>query len=421
MRILWTVNTLMPEAAKEIGLRSGHAISWVDAMSKRLAAKTDIKIAIACPHDCDKVSIFTVNNILYYVFPCRNCDKVDYWDEIIRDFKPDVIHAYGTEGKHNYLLLKRHQDIPVVVSLQGILNEYRHHMYAGIDFSTMVKFTTLKELITPTGFFSGKRDYEKRSVFERRILSLAKNVEGRSSWDRVSALNINPDLEYYYCPRMIRSPFFEKTWSLENVERHSILVHQATSPIKGLHFVLEAVSKLRAKYPDIKLYIAGTDLLHPQKMSRKIFKNGYQKYLSYLIKKYNLSSNIEYTGFLLAEQLAEQLTKVHAVVIPSSIENAPNSLAEGELVGTPTIATFVGGNMDMLEHNKDGFLYCYNEPNMLAEYITRIFESDELAMQLSQHARKTARLRHDPATLEKTILNIYETLISKNNVFNRKN
>ena len=100
--------------------------------------------------------------------------------------------------------------------------------------------------------------------------------------------------------------------------------------------------------------------------------------------------------------------------MPSSIENAPSSLAEGGLVGTPTIATFVGGNMEMLEHNKDGFLYCYNEPNMLAEYITRIFESDELAMQLSQHARETARLRHDPATLEKTILNIYETLISKN-------
>lgn len=70
--------------------------------------------------------------------------------------------------------------------------------------------------------------------------------------------------------------------------------------------------------------------------------------------------------------------------------------------------------MDMLEHNKDGFLYCYNEPNMLAEYLSQIFESDDLANCLSEHARATARKRHDPDTLEKTILGIYDSLILKN-------
>ena len=50
---------------------------------------------------------------------------------------------------------------------------------------------------------------------------------------------------------------------------------------------------------------------------------------------------------------------------------------------------------------------------MLAEYLTQIFESDELAKKISEHARTTARKRHDPVVLEKTILDIYDTLISK--------
>lgn len=414
MRILWTINMLMPNAAKAMGVDAGHAVSWIDAMSKCLSVRDDIKLAIACPLECDAPNIVEVDNIAYYIFPKKNCEKIDYWTEIINSYKPDVIHAYGTEGKHNYLLLKNHNEVPILVSLQGIITEYEHHYYAGIDFSTMLRYTTLKDILVPTGFFSGRCSFIRRSKFEKGTLKLARYVEGRSTWDRVSALNINPDLEYYFCPRMIRAPFYKEKWSVDKMERHSILVHQAHYPIKGLHFVLEALGKLKKKYPDVKLYVAGKDILHPEKLSRRLMPGGYAQYLKHLIKINQLEEIIHYTGFLSADQLAKKLTEVNAVVIPSSIENAPNSLAEGEIVGTPTIATFVGGNMDMLEHNKDGFLYCYNEPNMLAEYLTQIFDSDELANNLSEHARTTARKRHDPVTLENTILSIYNSLISKN-------
>ncbi len=414
MRILWTINMLMPNAAKAMGVDAGHAVSWIDAMSKCLSVRDDIKLSIACPLECDAPNIVEVDNIAYYIFPKKNCEKIDYWTEIINSYKPDVIHAYGTEGKHNYLLLKNHNEVPILVSLQGIITEYEHHYYAGIDFSTMLRYTTLKDILVPTGFFSGRCSFIRRSKFEKETLKLARYVEGRSTWDRVSALNINPDLEYYFCPRMIRAPFYKEKWSVDKMERHSILVHQAHYPIKGLHFVLEALGKLKKKYPDVKLYVAGKDILHPEKLSRRLMPGGYAQYLKHLIKINQLEEIIHYTGFLSAEQLAKKLTEVNAVVIPSSIENAPNSLAEGEIVGTPTIATFVGGNMDMLEHNKDGFLYCYNEPNMLAEYLTQIFDSDELANNFSEHARTTARKRHNPVTLENTILSIYNSLISKN-------
>lgn len=419
MRILWTVNALMPAVANKLGYGNGHAISWVDAMSKCLVVRDDITLAMATTANVIKVEKYIIDNITYYILPI-DCGKVDYWSDILNEYKPDVIHAYGTEHAHNVLLLQNHKDIPVVGSLQGILTEYQHHYYGGLDFSTMLKFTKLQDLFTTSGFFSGRNSFIKRSANEKRQLLNLKYVEGRSTWDRVSAMNINPDLKYFYCPRMIRAPFFSHEWSIEKMERHSLFVSQALTPLKGLHFVLMAVAKLKEKYSDIKLYVAGYDRFHPQKFMQNITCNGYVNYMKHLMKELHVEEHVHFTGILNAEQMAEKTASVNVVVIPSSIENAPNSLAEAEIVGTPTIATFVGGNMDMLKHNEEGFLYCYNEPNMLAEYITQIFDSDELAHKFSENAKNTARNRHNPQTLEDSLLNIYKQIIVLHRDENKK-
>lgn len=414
MRVLWTVNSLLPEVAKQLNCGSSHAISWVDAMSKRLTKRDDIVLAMATTSSVKNVERHIVGKVTYYLLP-KNCAKVDYWNTILKEFKPDIIHAYGTEHDHNVLLIQKHNEIPIIGSLQGILSEYQRHYYGGIDFSTMLRYTTFQDLFSGAGFFSGRNRAIKKSELEKTQLRNLSYVEGRSTWDRVSALNINPDLHYYYCPRMIREPFFSETWDINKIERHSIFVSQALSPLKGLHFVLMAIAKLKNKYPDIKLYVAGYDRLHPRKFRQKISCGGYINYLKHLIKDINVQENVVFTGSLTAGDMAIRTAKSHVVVIPSSIENAPNSLAEAEIVGTPTIASFVGGNMDMLKHNEEGFLYCFNEPNMLAEYIRQIFENDQLTVNFSNNAKTMARRRHDPRILEETLLDIYKNVLLMSN------
>lgn len=413
MRILWTINSLMPKVAAKLGFESGHAISWVDAMSIKITQFDNVSLAMATIANVNKMKIYDLDGVRYYILP-MNCDKIDYWLEIISDFQPDIIHAYGTEGKHNILLFN-HKDLPIIVSLQGILTEYQHHYYAGIDFSTMLRFTALQDLFVPTGFFSGRNSFIKRSKNEQKQLLNVKYVEGRSTWDRVSSMNINPNLRYYFCPRMIREPFFNQEWSIDRMERHTLFVSQAVTPLKGLHFVFEAIAKLKRKYPDIKLYVAGYDRLHPTKLRQKLSSSGYMKFLKYLIKKLDIDDLIHFTGTLSAEEMAIKMASVNVVIIPSSIENAPNSLAEATIIGVPCIASFVGGNMDMLEHNTEGFLYCYNESNMLAEYISRIFESDELAQKFSTTTKVKYRKKHDPDILINTLLNIYKDVIKHEN------
>ena len=409
MNILWTTNVIMPEVAKRLGIGSKHPVSWIEAMSQRLAKRNDVNLAIVSRAPISKIEDSDLDGIKYILLP-SDCNKVDYWDEVFSKFKPDVIHVYGTESDQSYQLLKNHSEMPIIVSLQGILTEYQRHYYAGVDFHEMLRFTTLRDLLKKQGFFAGKRDFIRRSNKERELLRMAKNVEGRSTWDRVSAQNINPALRYFYCPRMIRSPFYAGGWEIKNVERHTIFVHQGNYPIKGLHYVIPALAKLKKQYSDVKLYISGQDLYKPTAKYTDILPYGYSKYLQYLIEKYKVRENLVFTGQLNAEQLAAYLKRMNVVVLPSSIENAPNSIVESQLVGVPVVATFVGGNMEMVHHEEDGYLYCYNEPNMLAEYISRIFEDERLAKEFSEKARSKVLDKHNPEKLVHTLLDIYSKI-----------
>ncbi len=409
MNILWTTNVIMPEVAKRLGIGSKHPVSWIEAMSAKLKLQKGVALAIVSRAPVSKIKVSDLEGIKYILLP-NDCNKVDYWNEVFTLFNPEVIHVYGTESDQSYQLLKNHGDKPIIISLQGILTEYQHHYYAGVEFLDMIRFTTLRDVLKKQGFFAGRRDFIRRSKKEQELLKMAKNVEGRSTWDKVSALNINPELNYYYCPRMIRAPFYEGGWDIGKVESHSIFVHQGNYPVKGLHFVIPALAQLKIKYPGVKLYVSGQDLYSPTAQYTKLLPYGYPNYLKYLIKKYNVRDSIVFTGALNAEQLALHLRKMNVVVLPSSIENAPNSIVEAQLVGVPVVASFVGGNMEMVHHDDDGFLYCYNEPNMLSEYVSRIFEDYELAKSFSEKAREHALKKHDPGKLVNTLLDIYSKI-----------
>ena len=411
MRVLWVVNTLMPEVAERFGMTSGHAISWVAAMSVCLKRRDDMELAIVSPVKNTTQFKNELDGIVYY-FVCRN-SSVNEWQHILDNFDPDIIHVYGTEWGHALPLIKMHQEVPIVISLQGLLTEYQRFYYAGMDVTTILKNITFRDLIKGT-IIHDRRDFQKRAVREQEMLRSVKYVEGRTAWDRVSAMRINPELTYYHCPRLLRDAFYhQRKWKMESAEPHSIFVHQGMYPIKGLHIMLEALQLLRNKYPDVKMYVAGNDRISCPTFKQKLKRNGYAKYVKKLIDRWNLGSSVFFTGFLDAEKMADRLLRSNVMVIPSAIENAPNSLAEAEVLGVPCVASYVGGNPEMLRDGQDGFLYCYNEPALLADKIGKIFDNPDLAQRFSESAREFALKRHDPATLERTLVGIYEDILLK--------
>ena len=68
MRILWTINSLMPKVAAKLGFESGHAISWVDAMSIKITQFDNVSLAMATIANVNKMKIYDLDGVRYLAY-----------------------------------------------------------------------------------------------------------------------------------------------------------------------------------------------------------------------------------------------------------------------------------------------------------------------------------------------------------------
>jgi glycosyltransferase involved in cell wall biosynthesis len=173
-----------------------------------------------------------------------------------------------------------------------------------------------------------------------------------------------------------------------------------------------ALPYLIREYPDVKVYVAGYKP-YQENDKRSILKKGYAAYLKKLIYDLGVQDHIEFTGPLKAHQVAETLSKVNAYVLCSTIENSPNTLGEAMMVGTPCVSAYVGGASDMAEDGKEALFYRNDDPKLLAWNLKRIFDSDELALSLSEAAKKKARITHDAERNAQMLIDAYTDILKE--------
>ncbi|WP_372859831.1 glycosyltransferase family 4 protein [Psychrobacter sp.] len=284
-------------------------------------------------------------------------------------------------------------------------------MTAGISLWELIKNRTLKDFILFDGILERKRKYYKRGRSEIKAIKNLDYVLGRTFWDFAQVKSLNPSVNYYSCERSLRREFFDKSWNIDNVKAFSIFVSQCHTPFKGLHILLKAVYILKKDYPDIRVNIAGIDITSTKSLIEKLKIGTYGKFLTSLIKNLKLTENIKFLGTLNADGMAQNLSDSHCFVMPSFIENSPNSLAEAMLVGTPSIASFVGGAPEVIKHGENGYLYNPYEPESLAYYIDKVFNSDELSSSLSINGRLESRGKHVSDGNANNLLKAYKEII----------
>lgn len=421
MRILWTVFITFPEVAEKIHRKSEYACTWTRALAAKIRCCTDVELAIVSVAEESRVKKYHVDNVDFYFLPHRKQilrngggkKARKAWMEIIDDFQPDMIHIHGSESLVPYELIKMKLKIPIYLTLQGILSDYYKDDYAGIEMTDIIKTISIRDIVRDSGIIMDRKKEKNKSKYEREMLRNIQYIGGRTTWDRVVALNINSSAQYLYAPELIRTEFYTaKRWNIKNIKRHRIFMHQGFKPIKGLHIMLEAIAVLKERYPDVELYMSGTNLMKNENLKERLLQPGYIKYLYEIIHNYRLNDCIHFTGILNGEQIIEELYKSNVMVLPSAIENSPNSLCEAQLVGIPCVASYVGGVPEMLEHGKEGFLYTFNEPLMLAEYIGRIFASDTLADEFSRCSYEKVRDYQEETKVVKKTMDNYRFVIS---------
>ncbi|WP_438296700.1 glycosyltransferase family 4 protein [Sporosarcina sp. FA15] len=393
---------------------------WILTMLEELQNLEEIvAIDVVSTYKGKKVFTYIDQKIRYTLLPTSsNSIKYDknlwkYIQDEILVFKPDLIDVHGIEFYLIKSLLEVKTKTPIVATLQGLTSEIYKHYYAGIPMIELLRNRTIRDNIFLDGIIERKSQYKKRGENEINSLKELKYTIGRTDWDRIVSMQHNQKLKYFDCNRNLRKEFYGHTWTLDSVDRYSLFTTQSHYPIKGLHILLEALSIIVEKFPGVCLYISGKNMLSRNTLFEKLTFSGYQKYISRLIKKLDLENHVIFTGPLNSSEIVNQLKKTHTFIMPSVIENSPNALAEAQLIGTPSVASFVGGIGDFVEDGISGLLYSCYEPVILADKVQRIFLDDEIARNLSTNAREIAAKRHNRAENTEKLIFAYKTIIKE--------
>jgi glycosyltransferase involved in cell wall biosynthesis len=303
-------------------------------------------------------------------------------------------------------------DARYVVSVQGIVSVCARYFLAGMTTGEVLRSITPRDIVRMDTLFHGRRAFHRRGVIERECLTRTKHVIGRTSWDCAHVKAINPDASYHFCNETLRGTFYDSPkWSIAEARPHTVFVSQAAYPIKGLHQVLSAIALLRSEYPDVQLRIAGHDILRGRSLAGWLRRNGYGSHVAGMISRLALAPNVRFLGPLDESEMIAEYLRARVFVCPSSIENSPNSVGEAQILGVPTIAAYVGGIPDMIRDDTSGLLYRFEEVEMLAGHIRRIFSDDRLCDRLSAGAIRAAEQRHDVGINRAQTLRIYASVL----------
>ncbi|NCC88277.1 MAG: glycosyltransferase, partial [Clostridia bacterium] len=370
MKILWVCNVKIPSVSIALGEPVHPFGGWLSTLSDILKTVEGIELAVCFPIENKKRNIEGYGDyIRYYSFQEDSHDIATYkpktekrFREIIAEFEPDILHIFGTEHAHALAAINAFGNKEkTLISIQGVSYACAMHVLDNIPRHE-IYIRTIRDIIKNEGILKQKQTYEKRGIYEKKALNKAKYITGRTEFDFACCKQVNPDIQYRFCGEVLRSIFYQgRTWDINTCKRHTIFMSQGNSPIKGTHFLVQAVKILKEKYENLEVYISGVDVTRKAEGIYGALKlTSYGRYIKKMIRTYKLDNCIHFTGVLNESEMCERLLDCNVFVLASTIDNSPNSLCEAMLLGVPCVASYVGGVPDLMTHKEDGYLYQHN-------------------------------------------------------------
>lgn len=418
MKILWFCNTAA-NGQEFLGQQAVGSGTWLQALNIMLEKEVDLTVAFH--HEKDKRFYYGKTNYIaigkYDTFFIKiimkfkerffnkvlDEDLINKYLQVIDEIKPDVIHIHGTENSFGCVI--KHTNIPVVTSIQGVMTVWLHKFMSGFpekylhvrDFSTK----NLKQFIFPTNFNNAKKKFIEMSRVELKNIKNCKNFIGRTDWDRRITSVMSKDSKYFYNSEVIREEFFKHQWLPCLEDENKVLIHTTTDNVfyKGFETICQTIRVLDEIGVVCQWRIAG---LNKNDLIVKVVKD--------MMGKSFPNTSLIFLGKCNAEEIVQSILKSDLYVMPSHIENSPNSLCEAMILGIPCISTWSGGSGSLMVDGEEGLLIQDGDPWAMAGAILQIKKNKIFAKKIANKGQQKAKLRHDKDKILSDLLKIYKTI-----------
>lgn len=151
-----------------------------------------------------------------------------------------------------------------------------------------------------------------------------------------------------------------------------LIVMARLEPQKGHKILLQALSTVRAEFPNIRLICLGTGALKDE--------------LNSLARELKLNEIVRFVGF--QSNVADWLAVADIGVLPSFYEGLPLTAVETLAAGLPLVATAVDGTPEVVLDGKTGLLVPPGDPAAMAGAIRQLARQSELRQKLAKAGRE---------------------------------
>jgi glycosyltransferase involved in cell wall biosynthesis len=167
--------------------------------------------------------------------------------------------------------------------------------------------------------------------------------------------------------------------------------------LKGIHFLLSALSKLKKKRKDWVCWIVGEG-----EKKEELLKQ---------CQDLNLQKHVMFLG--VRNDIPALLHQSDIFVLPSLIENQSISLIEAQLAGKAVIVSNAGGLPEMVEHEVTGLLTPVGDIDAIAKSLRKLLNEDAYRTELGIAAQQYAMKQWPMNAMSDQLLDLYETAIQK--------
>lgn len=183
-------------------------------------------------------------------------------------------------------------------------------------------------------------------------------------------------------------------------------------PLKGLDVLLEAIAYMRKKgkfkkNPFYLAIIGGEPHVSSDSMSVEMAR------IQALREQYDLNELVTFLGKQSQDSLPYYYSAAEAVIVPSHYESFGMVALEAMACGTPVVASQVGGLAFLIEDNVTGFTVPVDEPEALADRISKLMSDPELRQRMSHQAVLAAR-DYDWEKITTRLISLYSEVVDEN-------